>query len=186
MRQRLKPFGLGWPNVVSVVRIALIPVVIALLVRRTDASLWAAVVVFTVGAATDFVDGYLARRHAMTTPTGAWLDPLSDKLFVAVPAIFLSIQGRFLWWAAAVIVAREVAVTVLRWRLEARGRVSMPASKVAKTKTVSQLIAIGMSIAPLSDRWHPWTLGVTVVAVLLTIYSGAEYFLTTRHRVEAG
>ena len=54
-----------------------------------------------VGAASDFLDGYLARRHAMTTPTGAWLDPLSDKLFVAVPAIVLSIRGEFPWWATA-------------------------------------------------------------------------------------
>ena len=82
---RHDPFGFGWPNVISVVRIALIPAVVALIVRDTDPARWAAAAIFTVGAASDFLDGYLARRHAMTTPTGAWLDPLSDKLFVAVP-----------------------------------------------------------------------------------------------------
>jgi CDP-diacylglycerol---glycerol-3-phosphate 3-phosphatidyltransferase len=180
---RHDPFGFGWPNVISVVRIALIPAVVALIARDTDPARWAAAAIFTVGAASDFLDGYLARRHAMTTPTGAWLDPLSDKLFVAVPAIVLSIRGEFPWWATAVIVAREVAVTWLRWRLDQRGGVSMPASRVAKLKTVSQLAAVGLAIMPLPASWDTVVLAVTVVAVALTVYSGLEYFLTTRHRV---
>jgi CDP-diacylglycerol--glycerol-3-phosphate 3-phosphatidyltransferase len=180
---RHDPFGFGWPNVISVVRIALIPAIVLLIVRDTDAARWLAAGIFVVGAASDFLDGYLARRHAMTTATGAWLDPLSDKLFVAVPAIVLSLRGEFPWWATAVIVAREVAITWLRWRLDQRGGVSMPASRVAKLKTVSQLLAIGLSIAPLADRWEPVVLVITIAAVVLTIYSGLEYVLTTRHRV---
>ena len=105
---------------------------------------------------------------------------------MAVPAAVLVAQGRFPWWALTVIVAREIAVTVLRWRLDARGGVSMPASKVAKAKTVSQIAAVSLAMAPLNDAWDPVRLMVTVAAVLLTIYSGAEYFLTTSHRVEAG
>ena len=180
---RHDPFGFGWPNVISVVRIALIPAIVALIVKDTDPARWAAVAIFVVGAASDFLDGYLARRHAMTTSTGAWLDPLSDKLLVAVPAVVLSLRGEFPWWATAVIVAREVAVTWLRWRLDQRGGVSMPASRVAKLKTVSQLTAVGMAIAPLPASWDDVVLAVTVVAVILTVYSGLEYFLTTRHRV---
>lgn len=160
--------------------------VVALLLRETETALWVAFGVFAVGAVTDFVDGYLARRHAMKTPTGAWLDPLSDKLFVSVPAVVLAAQSRFPWWAAAVIVAREVAVAVLRWRLDARGGVSMPASRVAKLKTVSQLSAVGVAIAPLPASYDGFELALAVVAVVLTVYSGAEYFLTTRYRVEAG
>lgn len=182
---RHDPFGFGWPNVVSVVRIALIPIVVLLIVRDTAPARWVAVVIFTVGAASDFLDGYLARRHAMQTATGAWLDPLSDKLFVAVPAVVLSLGGEFPWWAAVVIIARELAVTWLRWRLDQGGGVSMPASKVAKTKTVMQLIAVGFSIAPLAARWDPLVMALTIVAVVLTVYSGVEYFLTTRHRVAA-
>jgi CDP-diacylglycerol--glycerol-3-phosphate 3-phosphatidyltransferase len=182
-RARHDPFGFGWPNVVSVVRIALIPVIAWLIVRDTTQARWVAAMIFTVGAASDFLDGYLARRHEMTTATGAWLDPLSDKLFVAVPAIVLTVRGEFPWWATVVIVAREVAVTWLRWRLDRTGRVSMPASRVAKTKTVTQLLAVGMSIAPLPEAWDPVVLGVTIVAVVLTLYSGIEYFFTTRHRV---
>jgi CDP-diacylglycerol---glycerol-3-phosphate 3-phosphatidyltransferase len=181
--RRHDPFGFGWPNVVSVVRILLIPVVVALIARDTQPTRWLAAAVFTVGAASDFLDGYLARRHQMTTPTGAWLDPLSDKLFVAIPAIALSLGGEFPWWATVAIVARELAVTWLRWRLDQRGGVSMPASRVAKLKTASQLVAIGLSIAPLADMWDATVLVITVIAVALTLYSGWEYFFTTRHRV---
>jgi CDP-diacylglycerol--glycerol-3-phosphate 3-phosphatidyltransferase len=180
---RHDPFGFGWPNVVSVVRIALIPVIAWLIALNTTGARWAAAVIFAIGAASDFLDGYLARRHEMTTATGAWLDPLSDKLFVAVPAIVLSVRGEFPWWATIVIVTRELAVTWLRWRLDRSGGVSMPASKVAKTKTVTQLLAIGMTIAPLPEGWDQVVLAVTIVAVVLTLYSGVEYFLTTRHRV---
>ena len=133
---RHDPFGFGWPNLISVIRIALIPVVALLIVRDTAAARWVATAIFIVGAASDVLDGYLARRHAMTTATGAWLDPLSDKLFVAVPAVVLSVAGDFPWWATVVIIALEIAVTWLRWRLDQGGGVSMPASKVAKTKTV--------------------------------------------------
>ncbi len=180
---RHDPFGFGWPNVVSVIRIALIPVIAWLIVRDTTQALWAAAIIFAVGAASDFLDGYLARRHHMTTSTGAWLDPLSDKLFVAVPAVVLSLRGEFPWWATVAIVARELAVTWLRWRLDQGGGVSMPASKIAKTKTVAQLCAVGLTIAPLAEPWEPFVLGVTVLAVVLTIYSGVEYFVTSRHRV---
>ncbi len=180
---RHDPFGFGWPNVVSVIRIALIPVICWLVVQDTDRARWAAAAIFAVGAASDFLDGYLARRHGMTTPTGAWLDPLSDKLFVAIPAIVLSLRGEFPWWATVVIVARELAVTWLRWRLDQGGRVSMPASRVAKAKTVAQLVAVGMAIMPLPASWDDAVLTVTIVAVVLTVYSGVEYFVTTRHRV---
>jgi len=179
----LKPLGLGWPNLVSFMRVLLIPVVVALIAQRTAATDWAALAVFVLGAMSDGLDGYLARRHSMTTATGAWLDPLSDKLFVAAPAIALSVIGRFPWWATIAIVAREIAVTVLRWRLDTRS-VSMPASKVAKAKTAAQLVAVGMAMAPLGAAFHTATWIAAFGAVALTLYSGAEYFLTSTHRVK--
>lgn len=182
VRERLEPFGLGWPNVVSLGRIALVPVVVWLIASGGRDGSWVAWAAFAVAGFSDGLDGYLARRHAMTTTTGAWLDPLSDKLLVGAPAIALAVLGRFPWWATAVIVGREVLVTFLRWRLDRRG-VSMPASNVAKSKTVVQLVALGMAIAPLPDGFDPVTLGVIVAAVALTVYSGAEYLFTGRHRV---
>ena len=181
----MKPLGLGWPNVLSLGRIVLIPVVVLLVsVERPETS-WLALVVFLVGALSDLVDGYLARRHAMTTAVGAWLDPLSDKLFVIVPAVALSLLGEFPWWATAVIVLREVAVSLLRWRLDRRG-VSMPASRAGKAKTLSQVTAVALSIAPLPAAYDGPVLAVIVVAVVLTIWSGLEYLLTERHRVQSG
>jgi CDP-diacylglycerol---glycerol-3-phosphate 3-phosphatidyltransferase len=181
----VRPLGLGWPNVLSIGRIALIPVVVVLLGTDHAGTRWLALVVFVVGALSDLVDGYLARRHAMTTSVGAWLDPLSDKLFVIVPAVALTINGDFPWWATAVIVLREVAVSLLRWRLDQRG-VSMPASRAGKAKTFSQILAVGMAIAPLPSGFDPLVLAVVVVAVLLTVVSGLEYLVTERHRMETG
>jgi CDP-diacylglycerol--glycerol-3-phosphate 3-phosphatidyltransferase len=181
----VRPLGLGWPNVLSIGRIALIPIVVVLFSMDEPAMRWLSLVVFVVGALSDLVDGYLARRHAMTTATGAWLDPLSDKLFVIVPAVALSLQDAFPWWATAVIVLREVAVSILRWRLDQRGY-SMPASRAGKAKTFSQVSAVGLSIAPLSSSWDPLVTTAIVIAVVLTIASGLEYLFTTRHRLETG
>lgn len=181
----MRPLGLGWPNVVSLGRILLVPAVVLLLSVDRPEARWLALAVFVVGALSDLADGYLARRHAMTTSVGAWLDPLSDKLFVIVPALALSMVGEFPWWATAVIVLREVAVAFLRWRLDRRG-VSMPASRAAKAKTLSQVIAVASAIAPLPSGFDPAVAVVIVIAVVLTVVSGLEYLLTGRHRMETG
>lgn len=181
----MRPLGLGWPNVLSIGRIVLIPVVVLLVSTDRVAMRWLAVVVFALGALSDLVDGYLARRHAMATPVGAWLDPLSDKLFVIVPASVLTVRGEFPWWATAVIVLREVAVSLLRWRLDQRG-VSMPASRAGKAKTFSQISAVGLTIAPLPSSFDPIVMTVVVIAVVLTVASGLEYLFTERHRMETG
>lgn len=185
VRERLEPFGLGWPNVVSMGRMLLVPIVVWLIARADGRGSWGAFVVFAVAAVSDGLDGYLARRHRMTTTTGAWLDPLSDKLLVSAPAVMLSALDRFPWWATLAIVGRELLVTMLRWRLDRRG-VTMPASRTAKLKTGSQLMALGMAMSPLPVSLDPATRGVTIIAVGLTIVSGLEYLFTTRHRVEAG
>jgi len=176
--------GLGWPNVVSIGRVLIVPIIVALIVERSDKASEIAAGLFVVGALSDGLDGWLARRHQMRTPTGAWLDPLSDKLFVTVPMVALAVIQVFPFWAAAIIVGRELAVTALRWRLDSRS-VSMPASASAKAKTVSQLLAVFLYILPLGDSWHAARLAVVIAAVALTVLTGAEYFLTTRHRVEA-
>ena len=181
----MRPLGLGWPNIVSVARVLLVPALVVLVLMNSRSSSYAAAVVFLVGAASDGLDGWLARRHGMKTVTGAWLDPLSDKLFVAAPIVALALRHRFPIWAAVAIIGREVAVSTLRWRLGSRA-VSMPASTVAKWKTATQLAAVFLYLLPLGRRAHPVRLAVVLVAVALTLYTGAEYFLTTRHRVEVG
>jgi CDP-diacylglycerol---glycerol-3-phosphate 3-phosphatidyltransferase len=181
----VRPLGLGWPNVVSIGRIALIPVIVLLVSADRAETSWLALLVFAVGALSDLADGYLARRHSMTTSVGAWLDPLSDKLFVIVPALALTVHEEFPWWATAVIVLRELAVSLLRWRLDQRS-VSMPASRAGKAKTFSQISAVGLSIAPLPSGFDPLVMTVVIIAVVLTVTSGLEYLFTDRHRMETG
>jgi CDP-diacylglycerol--glycerol-3-phosphate 3-phosphatidyltransferase len=178
----LEPLGLGWPNLISVIRVLLIPVIVLLALQEDATASWFAVGLYALGGLSDGLDGYLARRHDLKTDTGAWLDPLSDKLFVVVPAVFLSAIGEFPWWATAAFAVREVAVTLLRWYLDSRGGVSMPASLAAKAKTFTQLSAVGLALMPLPSSFDPFVLAVTAIAVGLTLYTGAEYFLTTRHR----
>jgi CDP-diacylglycerol---glycerol-3-phosphate 3-phosphatidyltransferase len=133
-------------------------------------------VVFFAAAATDGVDGYLARRYDSTTRTGQWLDPFADKLLIAAPVVTLVALDRFPVWAAIVIVAREVAVSLLRAWLGARGR-AMPASGWGKAKTASQVLAILLYILPIGPAAEPARGVVLVVAVLLTVWSGLDYAL---------
>ena len=175
----LTPLGLGWPNILSVFRILLVPVLVALLLARRDPTDIAAAAVFAVGATTDLLDGYLARRWGISTRTGQWLDPLADKLLVAAPVVTLTVIHRFPLLAAIVILAREVLVTGLRVYLGSRGR-GMPASWVAKLKTAFQLLAILLYILPLPDGFRAAKLTVLVVAVALTVLTGADYSLRAR------
>lgn len=176
---RVKPLGLGWPNIVSASRVLLVPVLVALILTRTRTASYVAAAVFVVGALTDGLDGYLARRHDIVTTTGMWLDPLTDKIFVAAPIVTMTAIGTFPAWAAVVIIARELAVAVLRAYLGSR-RTSMPASTVAKAKTAVQLLAIALYLVPLSDGAHGVRFAVLLVAVALTVYSGADYFVRLR------
>ncbi|MFN2544787.1 MAG: CDP-diacylglycerol--glycerol-3-phosphate 3-phosphatidyltransferase [Actinomycetota bacterium] len=176
------PLGIGWPNIVTFGRILLVPVVVILVLAQTERASYAATAVFVAGGLSDFLDGYLARRFGPATLTGAWLDPLSDKLLVAAAVISLAAVSRFPVWAAAVIVVREAAVSVLRAYMGTR-RASMPASDIAKLKTVVQLTAIGLYMLPLSHAMHGVKLVVLSVAVAVTVYSGLDYFLHVSGRV---
>jgi cardiolipin synthase (CMP-forming) len=178
----VSPLGLGWPNAVSILRILLVPVVVALVLVQTRSASYAATAVFVAGGLTDFLDGYLARRFGSSTLTGAWLDPLSDKLLVAAAVVALAAVSRFPVWAAAVIVVREAAVSILRAYVGTR-RASMPASLVAKWKTATQLCAIGLYMLPLSSSANALKLTVLSIAVAITVYSGIDYFLHISGRV---
>jgi len=165
----------GWPNIITGVRIALVPVLVVLVVAQTAAASYAAAAVFVAGGLTDGLDGWVARRHRMTTRTGAWLDPLSDKFLVAAPVLTMTALGAFPIWAAVIIVAREAAVVVLRAFRGTRGT-SMPASDIAKIKTGAQLVAITLYLLPLHGA-NAARLAALSVAVAITVYSGLDYFL---------
>ena len=158
----------------SVFRISLVPVVVWLILAEDDAARYWAAGLFVIAASTDALDGYLARRHAMTTRTGAWLDPLSDKLLVGAPILVLAAQGDFPWWAAVIIVGREIAVSLLRVYLGSR-RASMPASLTGKVKAVLQMTAITLYLIPGFPEGV--RVAVLVFAVAFTVWSGIEYFM---------
>ena len=172
----MTPLGLGWPNILSGFRILIIPFLVILLVAHTAVTSNAAAAVFLLGGMTDSLDGYLARRHRMSTTTGQWLDPLSDKLLVAAAVLTLTALDRFPVWAAVIILAREAAVSGLRAVVGSRGS-SMPASDLAKVKTWVQLVAVTMYILPLSSEAGSAKLAALVVAVVVTVFSGLDYFL---------
>jgi CDP-diacylglycerol---glycerol-3-phosphate 3-phosphatidyltransferase len=145
-----------------------------LLVAKGDGAQVAAAALFVAGAATDGLDGYLARRWETKTRTGAWLDPLADKVFVLATVVTLSAVGRFPWWATAVIFAREAAISALRVILGLRGK-SLPASRGAKAKTLAQVTAITLYILPLGAWAGGLRLAVLLVAVMLTVVTGLQY-----------
>lgn len=174
MSERVQPLGLGWPNIVSIARIATVPFLVWLMVLPGEGAAWGALVLFLMGAGTDKLDGYLARRHKVETVLGAWLDPAADKLFVMAPMVVLVAQDAFPLWAAVVIIAREIAVSLLRHSLHRRS-ISMPASPMAKAKTVIQLVAIGAYLIPGAPAELAY--GLLVAAVVVTVASGVEYFV---------
>jgi CDP-diacylglycerol--glycerol-3-phosphate 3-phosphatidyltransferase len=157
-----------------VVRVLLVPFLVLLILAEERSASYIAAMIFVVGAATDGLDGYLARRYDSTTRTGAWLDPLADKIFVAAPVLALAALGEFPVWAAVILVGREIAISILRVVLGLHGR-SLPASRAAKLKTTLQLLAITLYILPLGDDANGLRLTVLVIALVLTVYTGLDY-----------
>ena len=173
--------ALNWPNLLTVVRILLVPVlVVALLGSAHEGDVFAAIV-FAVASLTDFVDGYLARSRNSITTFGKLMDPLADKLLIVAALISLVSLHRLAAWVAMVIIARELAVTVLRMGATQAG-VIMPASTFGKLKTCVQIAAI---LAVIAVRGHsPWLDALVYAAVAITVASGLDYFFGLRRRIE--
>ncbi len=174
--------ALNWPNSLTVLRILLVPVlVVALIGHVHDGDVFAAAV-FVLASATDFVDGYLARSRGSVTTFGKLMDPLADKLLIVAALISLVSLHRLAAWVAMVIIARELAVTMLRMGATQAG-VIMAASNLAKLKTCVQIAAI---LAVIAVRGHPaWVNALVYAAVAITVASGLDYFFGLRRRLAA-
>lgn len=160
-------------NLVTGLRVVLVPVVAVLLARDTPTARWWALVVFTVAALTDTLDGYVARREAGgVTRWGQLADPLADKLLILGCLFVLGWQNETPWWAVAVISVREVGITAQRWILSSRGIV-MPADRFGKVKTITQMIYVGVELAPGTPQ--PLETALLWAALLLTVGSGLAY-----------
>jgi CDP-diacylglycerol--glycerol-3-phosphate 3-phosphatidyltransferase len=173
--------SLNWPNVLTVVRILLVPVlIVALLGHTTNGDILAAIV-FALASLTDFVDGYLARSRDSVTTFGKLMDPLADKLLIVAALISLVSLHRLAAWVAMVIIARELAVTVLRLGATQAG-VIIPASNFGKLKTCTQIAAI---LGVIAFRDHPaWLAALIYAMVAITVASGLDYFFGLRRRIE--
>jgi CDP-diacylglycerol--glycerol-3-phosphate 3-phosphatidyltransferase len=168
---------LNLPNVLTVVRILLVPVlVVALLGETADGDLLAAIV-FAAASATDALDGYLARARNSITSFGKLMDPIADKLLVIAALFALVSLGRLQAWIAMVIVARELAVTVTRMGATTQG-VIIPAAGWGKIKTIVQVMAIFFLIA--FDPTPLWVDLLVYAAVAVTVISGIDYFFGLR------
>lgn len=192
--QKAVNFSKVWnlPNILTYGRILAVPLVAGLLMWDTNAARWIALALFVAAAITDFFDGYLARKWQQQSSLGRMLDPIADKVLVAVVLLVLSADGILFGghiWAAIIILSREVLVSGLREYL-GELRVSVPVTQIAKWKTTAQLVSIGVLIAgPAGDTIIPYLtefgIGLLWVAAGLTLYTGYDYFRAgIRHVVD--
>jgi CDP-diacylglycerol---glycerol-3-phosphate 3-phosphatidyltransferase len=157
-------------------RIVLAPVVMGLVLAGGDTADAVAAGLFAVAAATDFLDGYLARRWGVTSKIGSFLDTTADKLLVAIVLMALVAVGRASPWLAAVIVGREITILGLRGIAAADGTV-FPPSPGGKAKAAAQFLAILLAILRPGDRIGPAYLDqwAMLVAATLTVVTGVDY-----------
>jgi len=142
------------PNALTVLRICMIPVLVVVFYLPFQNHLLVAAVIFAVAAITDWVDGYLARKLGQTTAFGAFLDPVADKLMVAVALVLLVERHDTVLFtlAACVIIGREIVISALReWMAELGARTSVAVSYVGKVNTAFQLVAINGLLAIVDD-----------------------------------
>jgi CDP-diacylglycerol---glycerol-3-phosphate 3-phosphatidyltransferase len=167
-----------WANLVTVARVLIAPLMFVLIPDKPGGS-WVAFGLWFVLCSTDGIDGYLARRHGSTT-IGAFLDPLADKVLVIGAMIFL-VNSHVFWIVPVVIIAaRELGISLYRTFVGAKG-VSVPASKIAKLKTVTQQLAVGFAIAPLTALDAKWLWnGLLWLSVALALISGGQYMWRAR------
>jgi CDP-diacylglycerol---glycerol-3-phosphate 3-phosphatidyltransferase len=172
---RHEPHWFNLPNGLTFLRALLVPVILWLLATEGDGDVerWWAFGIFLFAAATDSVDGWVARRWHGVTRWGQLADPIADKLLIIGSLASLALVGDLPWWAVNVIVAREVAVTLLRVRLVQKSGLVMPASVWGKAKTISQVVAVAAYLLPEGGPTVPRLL--LNVAVALTVWSGIEY-----------
>ncbi len=157
----------------------LVPVfLVVLFVGDGHETYWRVVafVVFAVAVITDRFDGALARSYGMVTEFGTLADPIADKALIGAALIGLSVLGDLPWWVTAVILVREIGVTLLRLVVLRRGVI--PASRGGKLKTLVQAVAIGLFVLPLSGGWLTGAWVIMLAAVVLTVITGVDYFVS--------
>ena len=163
-------------NMITMLRLVLTPALLVMIVKEPTS--WAAAGFWTVLAFSDGIDGHLARKHG-TTRSGAFLDPLADKVLV-LGALFALVAAERFWIVPVLLIAvREVAISVYRTQLGRQG-LAVPARFSAKVKTVVQELAVAFALLPLTGDHHLLATATLWLAVVITWTSGAQYLLDGR------
>ena len=172
------PMDWNLPNILTLVRLALLPVLVILFFLPFNWAIWTCLILYIFGAFTDFLDGWLARRHNQVSEFGKFLDPVADKIFVATVLLLLIATNRIegLWTLCVVLILiREFMVSGLREYLAPKGR-KLPVTQASKWKTAAQMLAIAFLIlSPITGYAQFTGLGLLFIATLLTIYTGWIY-----------
>lgn len=198
---------LALPNLITILRILLVPVFAITFVMPGDMARIIAFLVFAIAAFSDWLDGFAARKLKAGSDFGRMLDPIADKVLVAVALMMLVAEGTFTevkpngmlsllkLVPAIIILSREILVSGLREYL-AGARVSVPVTNIAKFKTAVQMVAIGATIlTPLAHRITPGITGATYeviahillwIAAALTVYTGVVYFRGGMRHIDTG
>ncbi|WP_321371142.1 CDP-diacylglycerol--glycerol-3-phosphate 3-phosphatidyltransferase [uncultured Desulfuromusa sp.] len=180
---------LNLPNILTLSRIAAVPIVVFLLLFESKQNCFWAAFIFTAAAMTDWLDGYLARKWGVVTILGKFLDPLADKLIVMAALIMLIPLDRVPAWAVFVILGRELIVSGIRSIASSEGIV-IAASDLGKYKTIFQMIAIvglllhyryhwffGVQFDFLYPSLHNAGIFIFYISLFLTVWSGGDYFV---------
>jgi len=169
------------PNIITLARILLVPIFVLIYLLPGSATYLFAAFLFALAAATDWLDGYLARRLNQTTPFGAFLDPVADKLIVVSALVVLMAEHSTIWLTlpGLIIVGREIMISALReWMAEMNSSVTVAVSVLGKVKTTLQMVAIAVLLAiPPESTSVIVFMGYSLlyVAALMTLWSMSLY-----------
>jgi CDP-diacylglycerol---glycerol-3-phosphate 3-phosphatidyltransferase len=177
------------PNILTLLRIFLIPPMVVILFSPSRSAGFLASLLFAVASATDWLDGYLARRMGIVTMLGKFLDPIADKLMVMAALIMILPFGRVPAWMVLVILGREIIITGLRGIASSEG-IIIAASRLGKYKTIFQIVAIlglllhydyywffGIENPYLNANMHNVGIFFLWIATIITIWSGIDYLV---------
>ncbi|QIW14901.1 CDP-diacylglycerol--glycerol-3-phosphate 3-phosphatidyltransferase [Pasteurellaceae bacterium RH1A] len=174
---------LNFPTYLTLFRVILIPLFIAAFYLPPAYAPEVSTLIFFIACMTDWFDGYLARKWNQTTRLGAFLDPVADKVLVAV-ALVSVVEYYHLWWItipAGIMISREIIISALReWMAEIGERANVAVSKMGKIKTTAQMLALGGLLWRLNETMEILAFILLYVAAILTIWSMWQYLKASK------
>ena len=184
MISRHETFNL--PNTITLLRISVVPFLFILLLSPGE--FWSLIlaILFVIASITDFFDGYIARKYQMITTMGKFLDPIADKIMVNTAMILMIPIGRIPAWIVAITIIRDLMVDVIRSIASSEG-IYIQASTLGKQKTVAQIVAVTALIIHYSIfgiNAHAVGMVILYIALVLTIFSGIDYFIKLYRNIE--